>query len=145
MNKILIIGQAPPAVKQELPYDTTMLYDWLSECGISKEGAQSLFIFEAMTNTFPGFNSTGGHSKPSINEMDAHMVKVLIPLMKGCKKVICLGNVPKDYFNATSEYIQHHCGKVSVCFLIHPSKRNYSLYQKNKEQIIAKLKAFIIL
>ena len=30
-TKILIIGQAPPAVGQSLPYDTTMLYDWFLE------------------------------------------------------------------------------------------------------------------
>lgn len=40
MKKILIIGQAPPLQKQDVPYDTTMLYEWLSEIGISKEKAQ---------------------------------------------------------------------------------------------------------
>ena len=34
--KILIIGQAPAAVKQEVPYDTTYLYTMLEWIGISK-------------------------------------------------------------------------------------------------------------
>ncbi|MCW3111311.1 MAG: Phi17:2 [Segetibacter sp.] len=143
MDRILIIGQAPPFQKQKYPYDTTLLYEWLNECGVSKEAAQDLFIFEAMTNTFPGFDVKGGHKKPTTNEMDSHMSEVLIPYMKNTKKVICLGNVPRDYFNANASYIQEHCGKVSVIFLIHPSKRNYALYQRNKEVIISKLKSFI--
>ena len=39
-NKILIIGQAPPAVKQTVPYDTTMLYEMFAWVDISKEQAK---------------------------------------------------------------------------------------------------------
>lgn len=51
-TKIIIIGQAPPAVKQIVPYDTTLLYDMFSWVNISKEQAQELFEFEAMVDFF---------------------------------------------------------------------------------------------
>src|SRR6185312_4933999 len=55
-KKILIIGQAKPAVEQEYPYDTTMLYSWLKEQGISKLHAQHIFEFEAVYQEFPGYD-----------------------------------------------------------------------------------------
>jgi len=51
--KTLIIGQAPANQKQTYPYDTTQLYDWLNEIGISKEEAQNLFTFDAVYDKFP--------------------------------------------------------------------------------------------
>lgn len=47
-RKILIIGQSLPAVAQTVPYDTTLLFDWLEEAGISKEQAINMFEFEAV-------------------------------------------------------------------------------------------------
>ena len=141
MNKIVIIGQAPPNQKQQYPYDTTMLYDWLKECGLTKEDAQDVFIFEAMTNRFPGFDSNKGHLKPSINEMDAHWSEVLRPLVNQYKKVILLGQVSRDYYNSQPERLRTDIKRLD---LIHPSLRNYSLFQKNKESIINQLKSFLL-
>lgn len=54
-NKILIIGQAPPAVNQRVPYDTTLLYDIFEWVGIDKEQAQNMFDFDAVYNKFSWF------------------------------------------------------------------------------------------
>jgi len=140
MSKILIIGQAPPAVKQIFPYDTTMLYDWLYECGITKEWAQELFEFEAMTNTFPGFDAHGGHKKPSLNEMSAHYDEFLRHKIGVAKKIILLGNVPKEFLRGTSIW---HNNSIKILCLIHPSRRNYTLYMANKSKLIGNLKNFI--
>lgn len=140
MNKVLIIGQAPPFQKQKYPYDTTMLYEWLGMCGISKEGAQDVFIFEAMTNKFPGFDSDKSHLKPSINEMDAHWCEVLRPLINKYKKVVLLGRVSQCYYNSQPEALRTDIKRLN---LIHPSMRNYSLFQKNKDIIINELKSFL--
>lgn len=139
-TKILIIGQAPPAVKQQYPYDTTMLYDWLHECGVSKQDAQGIFIFEAMSNTFPGFDERGGHLKPSMDKMSRHYETILLPLIRKHPKIITLGNVPRDFFKGTPVWLNNNIKK--LC-LIHPSKRNYALFQKNREHIIKSLKEFI--
>ena len=73
----LIIGQALPAVKQEYPYDTTMLYDWLNEVGISKEEAQNIFEFDAVYDKFPVFDSKGGHLKPTKDQMEEYYERSL--------------------------------------------------------------------
>jgi len=139
MNKILIIGQAPPAHKQKFPYDSTMLYDWLSEVGISIETAQQMFEFEAVCGVFTGFEN-GGHKKPSKEQMDEHWEEVLQEKVQSVNKVILLGNVAKEYF--WSKPKTWSCS-LEVLELIHPSRRNYNLYKNNKEQIVKQLRDFI--
>jgi len=139
-SKILIIGQAPPAVKQEVPYDTTMLYDWLIEVGITKDTAQDMFEFEAVCGDFTGFSEKGGHRKPSLSEMDAHWDSVLEEKVQLADKIILLGNVSRDYFYSKPK--TYSCG-LKVLELIHPSKRNSFLYSKTKDAVISSLKEFI--
>src|SRR6476659_1760194 len=102
--KILVIGQAPPAVKQEVPYDTTMLYDWLKEVGISKEKAQEMFEWEAVSNVFPGFGN-GGHKVPSQEDMDNHWEELKEKISKA-QKVIVLGNVPRQYLASKKFFVR---------------------------------------
>ncbi len=150
-KKILIIGQAPPAVKQELPYDTTMLYDWLNEIGISKNDAQEIFDFDAVYGEFPGFDENGGHKKPTWQQMLQHYTDVLEKKIKDVDKVIILGNVAKDFFVALKNYNDKFVEEAEqqvlfgkkVIYLIHPSKRNFSLYQKSKENILNLLKSVV--
>lgn len=137
-NKILIIGQAPPYVKQGVPYDTTMLYEWLAEVNIGKEQAQGMFIFDAVYDKFPGFDTTGGHLKPSKEQMDEYWNRSLFEKIKSAKRVIILGNVAKDYI------LSKDIKNITYYFLPHPSKRNFSLYQKNKEQILSTLKEAVL-
>lgn len=136
MSKILIIGQAPPAVKQNFPYDTTMLYDWLLELGITKEKAQELFLFDAVSDQFPGFNKNGGHKKPSWEMFVEYWTLELKQRVEESRSIIVLGNVAKEYLSLMDI-------KKPMIFLIHPSKRNFSLYKKNKGEILNKLKSVL--
>ena len=133
---ILIIGQALPAVKQEYPYDTTMLYDWLNEVGISKEEAQNIFEFDAVYDKFPGFDSKGGHLKPTKDQMEEYYEKKLKNKIENCKSILVLGNCAKEFL-LTKEIDK------PIEFTIHPSKRNSHLYNKNKENVISKIKNII--
>lgn len=143
MEKILIIGQAPPAVKQELPYDTTMLYEWLRECGISKEKAQEMFDFEAVYNKFPGWNTgeshTGGHRTPTKEQMDEYWPILEAKILKA-EKVIILGNVAASYIKTKNFFVRPSS---RVIYLIHPSKRNFDRYQKNKDLVLKPLKTIL--
>ena len=139
-TKILIIGQAPPAKQQTIPYDSTMLYDWFQECGISKEQAQQMFEFEAVYNKFPGHASTGGHLKPTQEQMDAHWDETLEEKIQIADKIILLGNVAKNYF--WSKPKTWSCN-LQVLEIMHPSKLNYNLYRKNKDAVINKFKKFL--
>lgn len=139
MSKILIIGQAPPAVKQKVPYDSTLLYDWLKECGISKEQAQEMFEFDAVYNKFPGHAEGGGHKAPTIEQMDEHW-PILEEKIQLANKIIVLGNSPRDYiatkdrtWSCTSEWL----------FIMHPSKMNFNRYNKNKQAVLEPLKKFL--
>jgi len=139
-NRILIIGQALPFVKQETPYDTTMLYQWLAEVGITKESAQGIFDFDAVFGSFTGFDANGGHLKPTQEQMDKHWDDTLEIKVQSANKVWVLGNVARDYI-ATKD-------KTWGCntqwlYTIHPSKRNFNLYAKNKEKIIQSIKEFL--
>lgn len=140
MPKILLIGQAKPAVEQEYPYSTTMLYDWLQECGISKEQAQDMFEFEAVYNKFPGRDPNGDHLKPTREQMDQHWDSTLETKIQMAEKIILLGNVAKNYF--WSKPKTWACS-LEVLELIHPSTLNFNLYQKNKTSILNNLKEFI--
>ena len=137
MNKILIIGQAPPAVKQQFPYDTTLLYDILGWVGISKEQAQEMFEFEAMTDKFPG-HGANGHLKPSKDEMCDYLSRLLGKKIFEADQIIVLGNVAKE---ALEDF--GFTDKSKMLFMIHPSKRNYSKIMAQKEQLTNQLKQFL--
>lgn len=139
--KILIIGQAPPAVKQAVPYDTTMLYDMLSWVGINKERAQELFDFEAISNKFPGFDDKGGHKKPSKEDCQKHWEETLLHKVLESNRIIVLGNVARDYFNEKTKNFNQN--KTIVFTMLHPSKRNYSKIMAQKEFITNQLKQAI--
>lgn len=134
-KKILIIGQALPAVKQKLPYDTTMLYEWLHEVNISKEDAQNIFEFDAVYGgEFLGYDDKGGHLKPSTAQKDHYWREVLNNKVNQADKLWILGRVADDYLKGLGAYE----GK-EVIVTIHPSRRNYSLYSKQKKQILNKI------
>lgn len=140
MNKILIIGQAPALRKQTVPYDTTLLYTMLEWVGISKEQAQALFEFEALSNEFPGLSKPGNHAKPSKEAVQKHWSETLETKVHGADKVWLLGSFVSDYF--------HKLPKTWSCSLeiletYHPSRRNYSKIMAKKEEIINQLKDFI--
>lgn len=140
MNKILIIGQALPAVKQDHPYDTTMLYDWLKEVGVTKELAQTIFSFEAVFHEFPGFNEHGGHLKPTLDQMNAHWDAVLEDKIQMADKVWVLGNVARDFIKNKPK--TWSCS-MRWLYTIHPSRRNWSLYQKTKHELLTELGTFL--
>ena len=139
--KILIIGQAPPAVKQTLPYDTTLLYDMLEWAGISKAVAQEIFEFEALIDKFPGFVD-GGHRVPSIEEINNHYKNVLADKIKAADKILVLGRVAETYLTHTVSYLDSYPDK-RFLFLIHPSRRNYDRIMEQKDYITTQLKSFI--
>ena len=139
--KILIIGQAPAAVSQTYPYDTTMLYTWLEEVGINKEDAQNIFDFDAVSNVFPGF-SIGGHKPPTKEAMDKYFIESLGAKIYNTSKLIILGNVAKDYLTDRLDWGNIAADK-KIIYLIHPSRRNLNLYNKNKDSIIQKLRSIV--
>lgn len=140
--KILIIGQALPAIPQKYPYDSTMLYLWLKEAyNISIEEAQAIFDFDAVFGSFTGFDANGGHLKPTQEQMDSHWHNVLETKVQLADKIWVLGNVARDYINSRPR--TWSCN-TEWLYTIHPSKRNYNLYQKNKVKILNSIIQFII-
>ena len=133
MEKILIIGQAPPMQTQTVPYDTTLLYEMLGWVGISKEDAQNLFDFEAVSNEFPGLNKNGGHKPPSLRSMYEHWDKTLYAKWAKSNRIIILGEVARNFIFKFGKPLTRLDQNV-VC-LIHPSKRNYSKIMSSKESI----------
>ena len=137
-SKILIIGQAPAAKTQNIPYDTTLLYQILSWVDISKEEAQTMFEFEAMTDVFPG-KGKNGHKAPAASEMFRYYQAVLKDKMAINKKIVVLGNVAHIAlirFNAITPQNE-------FIFLLHPSRRNYKKIMDSKESITRDLYDFI--
>ncbi|AGO47541.1 uracil-DNA glycosylase [Cellulophaga phage phi4:1] len=141
-TKILIIGQAPPIQKQDIPYDTTMLYDWLSEVGISKDKAQDMFEFEAMTDKIPEVTEFG-HKPPSDLEMKDYWKRVLCDKVDQSEKIILLGACPRNFFKKDKFFERYDNKRFKVLSLIHPSKRNYKMYNDNKEKLVSLLKDII--
>lgn len=139
MNKVLIIGQAPPAVKQSIPYDTTMLYDILEWVGINKEKAQTMFEFEAVSNVFNG-HGENGHNRPTKQQMDKHWEDTLENKVILADRVWILGNVAKDYF--LSKQKTWSCN-LEIIYTVHPSKRNYSRIMNQRGNITKTLLNFI--
>ncbi len=147
MKKILIIGQAPPAQSQAVPYDSTLLYDILSWVGITIDQAQMLFDFDALSDVFPGFDDKGGHKKPSKDDMDRHYAATLEKKIVDADKIILLGMEAKKLFPQIGTHGIYadngHHGKKSLLFLPHPSKRNYSLIMNRKSLFTVLLKDFL--
>lgn len=135
-RKIVLIGQAPPVQAQEIPYDTTMLYTWLAEIGITIDMAQDLFVFTAISGTLRGVKN-GAHMLPLKKDMELQYGMVIKPLLAKHTKVILLGGVAQK-FMATKV---HPANK--FLNLLHPSKRNYHKFTLDKENILATLKEFI--
>lgn len=140
-NKILIIGQALPAIPQQYPYDSTLLYQWLNDaCNISLEEAQGIFDFDAVFGSFTGFDANGCHLKPTKEQMDEHWDKTLQTKVELADKVWVLGNVAKDYI-ATKD--KTWSCNTQWLYTIHPSKRNWNLYEKNKTRILNSINEFL--
>lgn len=139
MKKILVIGQAPPAKVQKFPYDTTMLYYWLAECGIDMIDAQEMFEWEAIYDKFPGWNEVGGHNQPTKEQMAEHW-PVLEEKIQGVDKVWLLGNVAETYFNSKPK--TWSCN-LEVIKTMHPSMRNFGYYMRTKKELIDKIKNFL--
>ena len=139
MEKILIIGQAPPAVKQKIPYDTTLLYEMLSWINISKEKAQELFEFEAMSDKFPGYG-VSGHLTPSTESVMHHWNSVLKQKVENADKIILLGKFACDWFY----HLNQNSKDKKVINLVHPSKRNTGIIMRTKAQITHQLQSLHI-
>ena len=135
IRKILVIGQAPPAQKQEVPYDTTQLYNWLSELGVSKSEAQDMFEWSAVYDKFPGYDK-GSHAVPTWYEMEDYWETKLKYKVEDAQQIWILGRVAKNFLSSRpTSYFE---GK-QVITTIHPSKRNLSYYRKNKQEILAQI------
>lgn len=141
MNKILIIGQAPAVVEQTYPYDTTLLYTWLQEVGISIEQAQHMFEFEAIYNEFPGHNKNGGHLKPSKQQMIDHWVTSLENKVIASDKVWVLGNVAKDFIDKREKTWS---SKTQWLYTMHPSRRNYYKFSLDRESVLTDISDFLL-
>lgn len=140
MPKILVIGQALPAVPQQYPYDTTMLYDWLQELNVSKDSAQNLFAFEAVYAEFPGVNKNGGHLKPTKQQMLDHWNNTLETKIQMANRIWVLGNVAKEFidrmprtWSCNSEWL----------YTMHPSRRNYYKFSLDKDSILNQISLFL--
>lgn len=136
-NKILIIGQAPPAQAQKVPYDTTMLYDWLALAGskISKDNALEKCSFFAVCDVFTGFGS-GGHQPPTLAQMQECYIRYLEHQIAQHHKIWVVGAVAKKFLSDKLH------GKI-VLHTIHPSKRCYFQFMQNKEAIINSIANFL--
>jgi len=141
MEKILIIGQAPPLKSQAVPYDSTLLYTMLDWAGISKEQAQDMFDFEAVTSEFPGLNKSNGHKPPSLRSMYDHWDSGLHKKFCAADRVLILGEVARKFIFEKGRPITTLDKKV-LC-LDHPSRRNYSRIMKNKDLITETLKLLL--
>lgn len=133
MNNILIIGQAPPIQEQVAPYDTTLLYHILEWVGVTKERAQELFEFEAMTPNLRGVNKNGGHLKPLIGEQQAHYNNVLKAKIESAQHVLLMGRCSVDFFMKGTAFFTT---QEKFTALPHPSRRNYNLIMLHKDSFI---------
>lgn len=141
-KKILIIGQAPPLKTQQVPYDTTLLYTMLEWVGVSKEQAQDIFEFEALTDQFPGKTKAGSHKVPSTQDRLDYWQQGLRGKTLRADKVICLGKEAEGFLlfmQGCDEAIQQR----QFLYLPHPSRRNYSRIMKQREEITEALSVFL--
>lgn len=138
-DKILIIGQAPPAVKQSIPYDTTMLYEMLSWVNISVDDAQNMFDFDAVYDKFPGYDAKG-HVAPSQDQMEEYWSSSLKDKFYQADKVIILGKVAERFIGSK---ILFKPKNKKILNLIHPSRTNYFRIKQNQDIITGQLNRFI--
>lgn len=140
-RKILIIGQSLPAVAQTVPYDTTLLFDWLEEAGISKEQAINMFEFEAVYGYgFLGHTKNGGHKIPNKKQMSLYFENVLRSKLENFDRVWIIGSVAKKFID--SQVRTWSCTQKRI-HTIHPSKRNLHQYRLNKDSILNSIKKII--
>lgn len=76
MVEALFIGQAPPRIKDEIPFGRTQLYRWLATVGISQEEALRDFAYTALVPVFPGMKGRS-HRPPNADEILAHRSELL--------------------------------------------------------------------
>lgn len=139
MTKILIIGQAPALKTQKLPYDSTMLYIMLEWIGITKEKAQTMFEFEAISNIYNG-SKNGKHIKPTKEQMNSHWVNTLETKVQAAEKIWLIGNVAKEYFHSKPK--TWSCN-LEILETIHPSRINWFRIMPKKDELTEHLKNFI--
>lgn len=137
--KILIIGQAPALKEQKLPYDTTLLYTMLEWVGITKEQAQGMFEFEAVSNVYNG-SKNSKHIKPTKEQMDAHWNNTLETKVQCANKVWLVGDVAKKYFYSKPK--TWSCN-LEILETIHPSRINYFRIMPKKDELTETLKSFL--
>jgi hypothetical protein len=111
----------------------------LEWAGVSKEKAQQIFEFEAVSNVFPGSNKTG-HLKPTKESMDKHWEDTLETKVQCADKVWLLGNTAKEYFYSKPKTYSCNLEILETC---HPSKRNHSRIMLSKENITAAITKFL--
>ena len=139
-EKILLIGQAPSVQPQTVPYDTTLLYEMLSWANISKEQAQNLFEFEALTDVFPGYAKRSGHKVPSSEAKALYWESTLKEKVANHQRIILLGRESQKYVEKMAPDKYH---SKDTIYLIHPSIRNSGKIKEHKEIITELLKNFI--
>ena len=133
--KILIIGQAPPAVEQSVPYDTTMLYQIFQDANIdiTKENALERCTFAAVYDKFPGRDENGGHKAPTKKQMQDAWFRYLKAEVESHDKVLVFGKVAEDFIKS----ILWRLNKFH--FFPHPSYRNHSLWKKDYPKLLEKM------
>lgn len=142
--KILVIGQAPPAQKQTVPYDTTLLYTWLEEIGISKEHAQHIFEWEAVCPVFVGrYENGSGHRTPPHKMMYDHWKACLEEKVITANKIWVLGGVARDFIKLMENMNRSWSANTEFFYSLHPSRRNLHSFRQIKDQLIPDLHNFI--
>ena len=146
--KVLFIGQAPPAQPQSVAYDTTQLYDWFKAAGldITPKNVWRYCRFEALCDTFPGWDAKGGHKQPSAEQKSEAWDKVLRSAILESDTIVLVGAVAQTYITESVERVlnvvpNHGFSKKRFINLLHPSTRNISAYRKNAELIHETLKS----
>lgn len=138
-DKILIIGQAPPAVKQSIPYDTTMLYETLSWVNISVDDAQNMFDFDAVYDKFPGYNAKG-HITPTQEQMEEYWSRSLRQKVINSQKIIVFGKVAENFIRGILPF---GITQSRWLFMMHPSRINYFRIKQNQDIITGQLERFL--
>jgi uracil-DNA glycosylase len=75
MSQLLFIGQAPPKVIKDVPFEGTHLYSWFERIDISKEKLVSMATFTALVSVFPG-SSKHGHKTPTSAQITAERPRI---------------------------------------------------------------------
>lgn len=119
------------------------MLEWV---GISKEQAQDMFEFDAISSEFPGKTKTNGHKKPSKEAIKSHFKNVLERKLIDHDKIILLGRSAIDEIMPDASFFQIAQNGLLMDYALilpHPSRRNYSLIMNRKDRITELLKRFI--